>query len=219
GSRVIQFGVSSRSESHRCVRHEFATSARSRTTWSIERAARRWLMASPQWPAPTITAVVLGTAAPPLLTRTRSADLDGDVRRVGEDVVDGGALLRLRDQRPDLLGRGVGVDLVTDSDAAEAVADIRVGAENPVQVHLGGEGGPHRPQLDRPLLGDGGHASGQAAAEGDQDILHRRDTVVLRGELQRMVDVVAERRVVVLLVAEAVERLDIRAAVCAVDPR
>src|SRR5215470_11676307 len=33
-----------------------------------------------------------------------------------------------------------------------------------------------------------------------------------------MVDVVAERRVVLLLVAEAVERLDIRAAVRAVDP-
>ena len=33
-----------------------------------------------------------------------------------------------------------------------------------------------------------------------------------------MVDVVAERGVVLLLVAEAVERLDIRAAVRAVDP-
>src|SRR5262249_22138346 len=81
------------------------------------------------------------------------------------------------------------------------------------------QGGPHRPQLDRPLLGDGGHACGQAAAEGDQHNLHRRDTLVLRGELQRMVDVVAEPRVVLLLVAEAVERLNIRAAVRAVDPR
>ena len=27
-------------------------------------------MASPQWPAPTITVVVFGTAAPPLLART-----------------------------------------------------------------------------------------------------------------------------------------------------
>ena len=35
GSAVIQFGVSSRSESHRSVRHEFATSPRSSTTWSI----------------------------------------------------------------------------------------------------------------------------------------------------------------------------------------
>jgi hypothetical protein len=69
---------------------------------------------------------------------------------------------------------------------------------------LGAEASPRvRRSLDRPLLGDGGDACGQAAAEGDQDILHRRDTVVLRGELQRVVDVVAERRVVLLLVAEA----------------
>src|SRR5262245_53489020 len=99
-------------------------------------------MASPQWPAPTITVVVLGTAAPPLLVRTGSVDLDGDVGRVGDDVVDRGALLRLRDQRPDLIGGGVGVDHVTDGDAAESVANIRVGAEDPGQIHLGGEGGP-----------------------------------------------------------------------------
>src|SRR5215475_12684953 len=102
-------------------------------------------MASPQWPAPTITVVVLDTAAPARLAGTGSVDLDGDVRRVGDDVVDGGALLRLRDQRLDLLGGGVGVDLVADGDAAESVANIRVGTEDPVQVHLGAEGGPHRP--------------------------------------------------------------------------
>src|SRR5689334_21245015 len=128
-------------------------------------------MASPQCPAPTITVVVSGTAASPLLTRARSGHVDGDADRVGEDVVDRGALLRLRDQRPDLLGSGVRVDLVADGDAAEAVADVRVGAENPVQVHLGGQGGPYRPELDRPLLGDGGDARGQASAQGDQDVL------------------------------------------------
>src|SRR5690242_2321728 len=67
----------------------------------------------------------------------RSGHVDRDADRIGEDVVDRGALLRLRDQRPDLPRRGVGVDLVTDGDAAEAVADIGVGAEDPVQVHLG----------------------------------------------------------------------------------
>src|SRR5690349_17627775 len=176
-------------------------------------------MASPQWPAPTITVVVCGTSVISRSLGTGSGDLDGDAGRVGEDVVDGRALLRLRDQRPDLFGGGVGVDLVADGDAAEAIADSGVGAENPVQVHLGGQGRPHRPELDRPLLGDGGDACGQAAAQGDQDTLHRRGTVVLRGELQRVVDVVAEPRVVLLLAAEAVERLDVRTAVRAVDPR
>src|SRR5215469_13725897 len=80
-----------------------------------------------------------------LLARADSGDADGDTGRVGEDVVDGRALLRLRDQRPDLLGGGVGVDLVADPDGAEAVTNVRVGAENPVQVHLRGHGGPDRP--------------------------------------------------------------------------
>ena len=39
GSRVIQFGVSRRSESQRSVRQELATSPRSSTTWSIAATA------------------------------------------------------------------------------------------------------------------------------------------------------------------------------------
>ncbi len=58
GSRVIQLGVSRRSESHRSVVHEWATSPRSRTTWSTERAARQWLIASPAWPPPITTTSV-----------------------------------------------------------------------------------------------------------------------------------------------------------------
>src|SRR5262245_8815399 len=42
----------------RSVRHEFATSPRSRTTWSIERSERHRLMARPACPAPTTTAAV-----------------------------------------------------------------------------------------------------------------------------------------------------------------
>jgi hypothetical protein len=39
--------VSSRSESQRSRRHEFATSPRSRTTWSIDRSLRKWLADRP----------------------------------------------------------------------------------------------------------------------------------------------------------------------------
>ena len=53
-----QFGVSSRSESHRSVRHEFATSPRWITTWAIERRLRKCETASPACPAPTTTVVV-----------------------------------------------------------------------------------------------------------------------------------------------------------------
>src|SRR6188474_1905530 len=107
GSLLCQFGVSRVSESQRS-RQVLATSPRSRTTWSIERAARHQLIASPDWPAPMMTAVV----------RTRPVascgeavlrHLDGDVGRIGDDVVDRGALLRLRDDRLDLGGRCIGV--------------------------------------------------------------------------------------------------------------
>ena len=76
-----------------------------------------------------------------------------------------------------------------------------------MQVHLRRDAGLHRAQLDPPLLGHRRDACGQAAAERDQHILHRRDPVVLRGELQRVVDVERERRPVPLLLAEAEERV------------
>ena len=43
----MTMGVSIRSESQRSCRQEFATSPRSRTRWSIDRAPRKWLAASP----------------------------------------------------------------------------------------------------------------------------------------------------------------------------
>src|SRR5215212_344579 len=92
GSRLCQFGVSKVSESQRSVRQVFATSPRSRTTWSIERSASHQLIASPAWPAPMTTAVVrTGAASPAAAADLRH--LDRDVGRVGDDVVDRGALL------------------------------------------------------------------------------------------------------------------------------
>src|SRR6185436_3571669 len=126
GRRLCQFGVRRVSESQRSVRQVLATSPRSRTTWSIERAASCELMASPAWPAP-ITTTVVRTAAPGGEAALRH--LDRHVGRVGDDVVDRGALLRLCDDRLDVLGRGVGVDLVGHLDAVEAVAHVLIHAE------------------------------------------------------------------------------------------
>src|SRR5215469_13407855 len=96
--RLCQLGVSNRSESQRSRRQEFATSPRSSTTWSIDRSLRKWLAARPAWPAPMTTVVVRSMAGP-------SGDFDGDVRRVGERVEHGRALLGLSHQRLDLLLR------------------------------------------------------------------------------------------------------------------
>src|SRR5215218_5258854 len=95
-----------------------------------ERSARQRLMASPQCPAPMTTVVVYRMAILRSL-QARSGDGDRDGRRVGEDVVDGGPLLRLRDDRLDLRRGYVGVDPVVDPDPAEAVAHVRVGPRMP----------------------------------------------------------------------------------------
>jgi hypothetical protein len=58
-----------------------------------------------------------------------------------------------------------------------------------VQIMLGLDGCLHRTQLNLSLLGDRRDAGGKAAAQGDQHVLDRRDAVVLRGERERMVDV------------------------------
>src|SRR6476646_4202974 len=118
GSRLCQLGVSSRRESQRSLRHEFATSPRSSTTWSSDNSVRKWLAARPEWPAPMTTAV------------KRSGDLDGDLRRIRERVEHRGALLGLGHQRLDLLLRGVRVDLERHLDVVEAVPDVAVDAED-----------------------------------------------------------------------------------------
>src|SRR6478672_4779779 len=127
GIRLCQFGVSKVSESQRSVRQVLATSPRSRTTWSIERSASHQLIARPDWPAPMTTAVVRTGAAP--MPGGVLRHLDRDVGRVGDDVVDRGALLRLGHDRLDVGGRRVGVDLVRHLDAIEAVAHVLVDAE------------------------------------------------------------------------------------------
>src|SRR6266508_3799890 len=178
GSRHCQLGVSNRSESHRSVLHEFATSRRSRTTWSIERSARQRLIASPPCPAPMTTVVV--RTEPALVTRSGgSGDFDADVRRVSHDVVDGRALLRLRDDCPDLVRCRIGVDVVRQLDTAEPVTDVAVDPENALHVHLTFERRRHPVQLDLPVLCHRGDARCQAAGETDEHVLDRRRPVVL----------------------------------------
>src|SRR5438093_375224 len=74
--------------------------------------------AGPLWPAPMTTVVPRSTGP---LPRTWSVDLDLDRDRAREAVVHRGALLRLRDDGGDLVRGGVGVDVVVDLDALEAV--------------------------------------------------------------------------------------------------
>src|SRR3954464_2958916 len=215
GRRHCQFGVRRRSESHRSVRHELATSPRSRTTWSIERAARCQLMARPEWPAPIMIAVADFTTLAP---DPPSVDRDEHSGRIGNDVEDGGPLLRLRNQRLDVVFAGVGTDVEVDADGAEPVAHVIVDAENALNVHVGLERRLDRMKLDAAPLGDRGNARGQTARQAGQNQFNRRRSMVLGGENLGMVRLDGERLVPRLLGAEPEELSDRGAAVRAVQP-
>src|SRR6266508_6216020 len=64
------------------------------------------------------------------------AHLDRDIGRIGHDVVDGRTLLRLRHERFDIFALGVGIDLVGDVNATEAVADVAVDTQDALDVHV-----------------------------------------------------------------------------------
>src|SRR6202012_1190730 len=85
-------------------------------------------------------------------------DFDGDVGRVGERVEHRGPLLRLRDQRLDVLLRRGRVDVEGPLDVVEAVAHVAVRAEDAADVVVALDGGLDRVQLDAAVLRDGGHA-------------------------------------------------------------
>ena len=121
-------------------------------------------------------------------------------------------------ERGDLVGGGVGVDVEADGDAAEAVARLRVGPEDAEDVHRALDGRGDRAQLDATVLGHGGDAGGQAAAQRRQDDLHRGGALVQRGEALRMVGVERERGLVDVLLAQAGEPGHGRAAVRAAHP-
>src|SRR3954468_15812167 len=197
GSRVSQFGVSSRSESQRSVLQVLATSPRSSTTWSTPRPVRTWLTARPAWPAPMTTTGTCVTLC------ARSVDRDADVRRVRDDVEDRGALLGLRHERLDVLRGGVGVDVEVDADVVEAVAHLGIAAQDAEDVHVALDAGLHRLELDVAVLRDGGHAGGQAGRQPDEDVLDRGRAVVLGGEHLGVIGGVAEARLVAVGLTQA----------------
>jgi hypothetical protein len=122
------------------------------------------------------TVVVRSMARPP------SGDFDGDVRRVREGVGHGRALLGLGHQRFDVLLRGVRVDRERHLDVVEAVAHVVVGTEDPTNVVVAFDRRLDRAKLNAAILRDGRHACRQAARQADEEVLDRRDAVVLRRE-------------------------------------
>jgi hypothetical protein len=134
-----------------------------------------------------------------------SGDFDGDVRRVRERVEHGGALLGLGDQRLDLLPRGVRVDV-----------NVTLMSLKPLRTSLSA---PRIPRMSCPpstvdsterswmprFCATDATPAGQAARQADEEVLDRRDAVVLRREDLGVVGVERPLFLVALLLAEAEE--------------
>jgi hypothetical protein len=157
-------------------------------------------------------------SAPGEPARGRSGHLDRDVRGVRERVKHGGALLRLGHQRLDLLPGGVRVDVERHLDVVVAVADVAVGAEDSTDVVAALDRGLDRAQLDATVLRDGCDTASQAAGQADEEVLDRRDAVVLRREDLGVVGFESPLLLVVLLLPQAEEALDLDLAVHAALP-
>ena len=114
--------------------------------------------------------------------------------------------------------RGVGVDRERHLDVVEAVPDVAVDAEDPADVVVALDRRLDRAQLDPAILRHRRHACRQAARQPDEEILDRRDPVVLSCEDLRVIGVEHGFGLVALLFPEAEEVLDRRRAVDAVLP-
>src|SRR5262245_50518936 len=178
------------------------------------------LTARPVCPAPMTTTVrrSIGKEGPPRRRSALLANLDRDVRRVRDDIVDGGSLLRLRDERLDVFLRRVGVDVERHLDVVVAVAHIAVDAEDALDVHRALELRLHRAQLNAAVLRDGRDTGGEAARETREHELDGSRTAILGREDLGMIRLEGELGAVLLLLAKAEEVLDVRAAARAFLP-
>lgn len=105
-----------------------------------------------------------------------------NIRGIGHDVVDCRSFLRLRDESLNIFALCISVYLVGYLDAAEAIADVLIYAENASGVHVPFYRRDDRTQLNVAVLGDRGDSSGQTTRQPNQDVLDRRSTFVLGGE-------------------------------------
>src|SRR5215211_697919 len=149
---------------------------------------------------------------PPLVDR------DEDVRWIGYDVEYGRPLLRLRDQRLDVVVARISVDVELNADGAEAIAHVVVDAKYALNVHVGFKRGLDGMKLDAAPLGDGCNTRREAARETGEEDLDRSWSVVLGCEDLRVICLKRERLVAGLLGAKSEEAADRRAAMRAVHP-
>ena len=105
-----------------------------------------------------------------------------------------------------------------DLDVVVAVADVAVGAEDPADVVPALDHGLDRAQLDATVLRDRCNTPRQAARQADEEVLDRRDAVILRREDLGVVGFEHPLIVVALLLPEAEKAPDLHRAVDAALP-
>src|SRR4051794_16014426 len=193
-------------------------------------SVRRWLTASPAWPAPMTRVWVVDTGRgslrygpaatrpAPLPTGSRTdrgstgVDLDGDGDAVGQHVEDGRPLPGLLDDGGELLGI-VAAEAEAHLDLLVTVADLVGEAEDPEQVDVALHRRLDGFQVDAACGGDVGDAGGQAGGQRVEQELHGRGTVVVADEHGRVVGVEGEGPLVGHVLHGAVEAVQRRAVV------
>ena len=148
----------------------------------------------------------------------RSVYLDAYACRVGDDIEYGRAFLRLGDQRFDLGGSSVGIDLVFDLNAVKSISHVLVDTKDTLQVHRAFDRRCDRAQLNSAVLCDSRDAGRQATRQTDEDVFDGGRAFIFGSENLRVIGVKGELRSMFLLPTKPKKVSDGRVTVGAVDP-
>lgn len=140
------------------------------------------------------------------------------VSGIRDDVEHRRSFLRLGDERGDIVGRRVRVDVEVDPNGLKSVSNVSVNAENSRKVHVALNRRFRRSELDSPILRDRGHTRHQAACERSEDDLDRRRALIGGREKGGVVGVDYKSAIVLLFFAKAMEAMDCRTAMDAIPP-
>ena len=129
----------------------------------------------------------------------RSVYLDAYACRVRDDIEYGRALLRLSDQRFDLVGSSVRIDLVFDFNTVKSISHVLVDTKDALHVHGAFDRCRNGTQLNSAILCDSRNTRRQATRQTDEDVLDGSRAFIFGSKDLRMVSIKGELRSMFLL--------------------
>ena len=148
----------------------------------------------------------------------RSVYLDAYACRVRDDIEYGRAFLRLGDQRFDLVGSSVRIDLVFYLNTVKSISHVLVDTKDALHVHGAFDRCHNRMQLNSAILCDSRNARRQATRQTDEDVLDGSRAFIFGSKDLRMVGIKGELRSMFLLPTKSKKVSNGRVTVGTVDP-